>query len=196
MIELSQAIIVEGKYDKIKLSSFVKATIITTEGFGIFKNKAKRDFIRRLAEENGLIILTDSDRAGQLIRNHVKSFVKQGKIYNVYIPQILGKEKRKIMPSKEGTIGVEGMGKDVIIKAFEKAGVFQKKRKFAGITNIDLMEAGLLGTPNSKLNRQEFLKQFNLPNFLSSKQLLEFLNTSFTKKDFEEQVAILKQRRK
>lgn len=196
MIELSQAVIVEGKYDKIKLSSFVNATIITTEGFGIFKNKAKRNFIRRLAEKNGLIILTDSDRAGQLIRNHVKSFVKQGEIYNVYIPQILGKEKRKTTPSKEGTIGVEGMEKDVLIKAFEKAGVFQTKRKFAGITNIDLMEAGLVGQLDSRLKRQEFLKQFDLPNFLSSKQLLEFLNMSFTKKEFEEQIEIFKQRRK
>ncbi len=196
MIELSQAVIVEGKYDKIKLTSFIKATIITTEGFRIFKNKAKRNFIRRLAETNGLIILTDSDRAGQLIRNHVKSFVEHGKIYNVYIPQILGKEKRKTTPSKEGTIGVEGMEKDVLIKAFEKAGVFQKKRKFGGITNIDLMEAGLVGQQNSKVNRQEFLKQFDLPDFLSSRQLLEFLNTSFTKKEFEEQIEIFKQRRK
>ena len=129
MIELGQVVIVEGKYDKIKLSSFIDATIITTEGFGIFKNREKKKYIRRLAEKNGIIILTDSDRAGQIIRNHIKSFVNNGKIYNVYIPQIFGKEKRKVEPSKEGTIGVEGMEKDVIIKALEKAGVFQKKRK-------------------------------------------------------------------
>ena len=196
MIELSQIVIVEGKYDKIKLSSFIDATIITTEGFGIFKNKEKRNYIRRLAEKKGVIILTDSDRAGQLIRNHIKSFVNNSKIYNVYIPQIFGKEKRKVAPSKEGTIGVEGMEKDVIIKALEKAGVFQKKRQFGGITNIDLMEAGLVGWPNSKTNREKFLKHFNLPNFLSSKQLLEFLNTSFTKEEFEEQILILKLRSK
>lgn len=196
MIELSQIVIVEGKYDKIKLSSFIDAMIITTEGFGIFKNKEKRNYIRRLAENNGVIILTDSDRAGQLIRNHIKSFINSGKIYNVYIPQIFGKEKRKAVPSKEGTIGVEGMEKDVIVKALEKAGVFQKKRKFGGITNIDLMEAGLIGQPNSKLNRKQFLKHFNLPDFLSSKQLLEFLNTSFTREEFEEQVLILKLRSK
>ena len=196
MIELSQVVIVEGKYDKIKLSSFIDATIITTEGFSIFKNKAKKKYIRRLAEENGIIILTDSDRAGQIIRNHIKSFINNGKIYNVYIPQIFGKEKRKAVPSKEGTIGVEGMEKDVIIKALEKAGVFQEKRKFGGITNIDLMEAGLIGKPNSKLNRKKFLKHFNLPDFLSSKQLLEFLNTSFTKKEFEEQILIFKLRSK
>ena len=196
MIELSQVVIVEGKYDKIKLSSFIDATIITTEGFGIFKNREKKKYIRRLAEENGIIILTDSDRAGQIIRNHIKSFINNGKIYNVYIPQIFGKEKRKAVPSKEGTIGVEGMEKDVIIKALEKAGVFQEKRKFGGITNIDLMEAGLIGKPNSKLNRKKFLKHFNLPDFLSSKQLLEFLNTSFTKKEFEEQILILKLRSK
>ena len=196
MIELSQIVIVEGKYDKIKLSSFIDATIITTEGFGIFKNKEKRNYIRRLAEKKGVIILTDSDRAGQLIRNHIKSFVNNSKIYNVYIPQIFGKEKRKVAPSKEGTIGVEGMEKDVIIKALEKAGVFQGKRQFGGITNIDLMEAGLIGRPNSKINREKFLKHFNLPDFLSSKQLLEFLNTSFTKEEFEEQILILKLRSK
>lgn len=196
MIELSQIVIVEGKYDKIKLSSFIDAIIITTEGFGIFKNKEKRNYIRRLAEKKGVIILTDSDRAGQLIRNHIKSFINNGKIYNVYIPQIFGKEKRKVVPSKEGTIGVEGMEKDVIIKALEKAGVFQTKRQLGGITNIDLMEAGLIGRPNSKINRGKFLKHFNLPDFLSSKQLLEFLNTSFTKEEFEEQILILKLRSK
>ena len=129
MITLKQAVVVEGKYDKIKISSFIKAIIITTDGFGIFKNKSKREFIKKLAKTNGLIILTDSDRAGQIIRSHIKSFVQNGRIYNAYVPQILGKESRKTAPSKEGILGVEGLEKKIIVKALEKAGVFQSEIK-------------------------------------------------------------------
>ncbi len=196
MITLKQAVVVEGKYDKIKISSFIKAIIITTDGFGIFKNRSKREFIQKLAETNGLIILTDSDHAGQIIRNHIKSFVKNGRIYNAYVPQILGKEIRKPAPSKEGILGVEGLEKKIIIKALEKAGVFQSEIKSQKITNIDLMEAGLLGGKNSKLKRQKFLAQLKLPSFLSSKQLLNFLNISLEREEFNKQIKILNKRSK
>ena len=194
MITLKQAIVVEGKYDKIKISSFVKAIIITTDGFRIFKNRTKREFIRKLAETNGLVILTDSDCAGQIIRNHIKSFVRRGKIYNVYVPQILGKESRKPTPSKEGILGVEGLEKKIIMQALEKAGVFQNEIKSAKITSMDLMEAGLLGRESSKLKRQKFLAQLKLPSFLSSKQLLNFLNISFDREEFIKQIKIFNQR--
>ena len=194
MITLNQAVVVEGKYDKIKISSFIKATIITTDGFGIFKNRSKREYIKKLAKINGLIILTDSDRAGQKIRSHIKSFVGEGRIYNAYVPQILGKERRKIEPSKEGTLGVEGLKKEVIIQALKKAGVFQTKKNPPQITHIDLMEAGLSGAKNSNLKRKKFLAQLNLPNFLSTKQLLDFLNISFSKEEFQNQITILDKR--
>ena len=201
MITLNQAVVVEGKYDKIKISSFIKATIITTDGFGIFKNRSKREYIKKLAKINGLIILTDSDRAGQKIRSHIKSFVGEGRIYNAYVPQILGKEIRKsapskegIEPTKEGTLGVEGLKKEVIIQALKKAGVFQTKKNPPQITHIDLMEAGLLGAKNSNLKRKKFLAQLNLPNFLSTKQLLDFLNISFSKEEFQNQITILDKR--
>ena len=194
MITLNQAVVVEGKYDKIKISSFIKATIITTNGFGIFKNRSKREYIKKLAKINGLIILTDSDRAGQKIRSHIKSFVGEGRIYNAYVPQILGKERRKTEPSKEGTLGVEGLEKEVIIQALKKAGVFQTQKNPTQITHIDLMEAGLLGAKNSNLKRKKFLAQLNLPNFLSTKQLLDFLNISFSKEEFQNQITILDKR--
>ena len=194
MITLKQAVVVEGKYDKIRISSFIKAIIITTDGFRIFKNRSKREFIKKLAETNGLIILTDSDHAGQIIRSHIKSFVKNGRIYNAYVPQILGKESRKPAPSKEGILGVEGLEKKIIIKALERAGVFQSEIKSPKITNIDLMEAGLLGGKHSKLKRQKFLAQLKLPSFLSSKQLLDFLNISLEREEFNKQIKILNKR--
>ena len=195
MINLNEAVIVEGKYDKIKLSSFIDALIITTNGFRIFKNKQKRAWIKDLAKTRGIIILTDSDRAGQIIRNHIKSFVNDGKLYNVYIPQILGKEKRKLEPSKEGTLGVEGLKNNILIDAFKKAGIFSENKKSADITNIDLAEVGLIGADNSAKKRKILLKKLGLPDFLSSKQLLDVLNTSYTKDEFKEQMKTLNDRR-
>lgn len=195
MISLNEAVIVEGKYDKIKLSSFIDALIITTDGFRIFKNKQKRAWIKDLAKTRGIIILTDSDRAGQIIRSHIKSFVNDGKIYNVYIPQILGKEKRKFEPSKEGTLGVEGLKNNILIDAFKKAGIFSENKKSAGITNIDLVEVGLIGADNSAKNRKLLLKKLGLPDFLSSKQLLDVLNTSYTKDEFKQKMETLSERR-
>ncbi len=180
MIKLKQAVIVEGKYDKIKLSSIIDAVIIVTNGFGIFKDKEKLALIRFYAESTGIIILTDSDRAGFIIRNHIKGAIKNGKIYNVYIPDIIGKEKRKEKPSAEGKLGVEGMDKEIILKAFEKAGIISddiEKNSDNVITKADLYMLGLTGGNQSSILRRKLLEYMNLPSLLSTNSMLEVLNT-------------------
>lgn len=189
MIHIDKAIIVEGKYDKIKLSSIFDAPIIVTDGFGIYKNNEISDLIRFYAENGGIIILTDSDSAGFRIRNHIKGFVSSDKITNVYIPEIFGKEKRKDKPSKEGTIGVEGVDKDIIIEAFNKAGVLTNsesafEQKGDCITNLDLFDLGFIGMKNSKRKRQELLKSMDLPSHISTSALLELLNKVMTRNEF------------
>lgn len=180
MISLSQAVIVEGKYDKITLSQIIDAVIIVTNGFGIFKDKEKLELIRFYAENTGIIIMTDSDRAGFVIRNHIKGVVKNGRIQNVYIPDIMGKEKRKIKPSAEGKLGVEGMNREIILKALEKAGVTASEKeidKSKLITKTDLFMLGLSGKPDSSNLRRRLLKYLNMPSLLSANSMLEVLNT-------------------
>lgn len=189
MIHIDKAIIVEGKYDKIKLSSIFDAPIIVTDGFGIYKNNEISALIRFYAENGGIIILTDSDSAGFRIRNHIKGLVSNDKITNVYIPEIFGKEKRKDKPSKEGTIGVEGIDKDIIIEAFNKAGVLPNsesafEQKDDCITNLDLFDLGFIGMKNSKIKRQELLKSMDLPSHISTSSLLELLNKVMTRNEF------------
>ncbi len=190
MIHIDKAIVVEGKYDKIKLSSIFDAPIIVTDGFSVYKNKEISSLIRFYADNGGIIILTDSDSAGFRIRNHIKGLVSNDKITNVYIPEIVGKEKRKDKPSKEGTLGVEGIDKDIIIKAFEKAGVLFDNTVSDGrksdecISNLDLYNLGLIGMSDSKRKRQELLKDMNLPSHISTNALLELLNRVMTKKEF------------
>ena len=154
MIQLSQVVIVEGKYDKIKLSSFLDAEIITTDGFRIFKDEQKVLMLRRIANERGVIILTDSDSAGFLIRGHLTGVLPKEKIINVFIPQIKGKEKRKNEQSAQGLLGVEGLSEEVIINAFKSAGVsFDCEKPKTDlkdkITHQDLYNVGLLGVENS-----------------------------------------------
>ena len=191
LISLEQAIIVEGKYDKIKLSSIIDSVIIPTNGFSIFKDKEKREVIRFYAEHKGIIIFTDSDTAGFKIRNYIKSFVKNGNITNVYIPDIFGKEKRKIKPSKEGKLGVEGVSKDIIIEALNKAGVLltEKSENIDKITNIDLYEDGFSGTPNSSIKRKLLLRKYDLPELLTTKSMLEILNCMISKQEYKKAVA-------
>lgn len=184
-IKLSQAVIVEGKYDKIKLSGFLDAFIIETNGFGIFKDKQKLSFIKRIANERGIIILTDSDHAGFMIRNYISSGVPKDKIINVYIPDIYGKEKRKTQASKEGKLGVEGMTKEVILEALENAKVTSTAvTNDNPVTNYDLFELRLSGTPNAKQNKKKLLAKLNLPEFLSSNSLLSYINNLMTKEEF------------
>lgn len=186
MIRLKQAVIVEGKYDKIRLSSLLDALIIPTGGFSIFQNPEKRNWIRNLAKKQGIVVLTDSDRAGRRIRNYIQSFVgKEGTVYHVYIPEIPGKERRKEVPSKEGTVGVEGMSTEVLLHALAEAGVTEERVGNAGLTKADLMEAGLVGGRYSASKRRLLLKRLSLPQNLSANALLEVLNVSYTQEEFQ-----------
>ena len=184
-IKLTEAVIVEGKYDKIKLSNILDAFIIETNGFAIFKDKSKLSFIKKLAKERGIIILTDSDHAGFMIRNYISSGVPKEQIKNVYIPDIFGKEKRKDTPSKEGKLGVEGMTKEVILASLEKAGVSSTSSVCDNqITTVDFYDLGLTGGANSKAKRKAVCKALELPEFLSTSSLISCINNFMTKKDF------------
>ncbi len=189
MLHIRQAIIVEGKYDKIKLSSIVKAVIIPTHGFRIFKDAEMLALIRHYAETTGIIILTDSDRAGFRIRNFVKGAVPNGNIRNIYIPDVFGKEKRKEKPSAEGKLGVEGIDPDVLREAFRKAGILSDEVHTSDpITKIDLYLAGLSGTPDSSERRRMLQQKLGLPSMLSAAALLEILNSMMTRDAFLEMI--------
>lgn len=184
-IKLTEAVIVEGKYDKIKLSNILDAFIIETNGFAIFKDKSKLSFIKKLAKDRGIIILTDSDHAGFMIRNYISSGVPKEQIKNVYIPDIFGKEKRKDTPSKEGKLGVEGMTKEVILASFEKAGVSSTSSVCDNpITTVDFYDLGLTGGANSKAKRKAVCKALDLPEFLSTSSLISCINNFMTKEEF------------
>ncbi len=179
MIRLQQAVIVEGKYDKIKLSNLLDALILTTDGFGIFKDKEKLAFLRRLAETQGLIVLTDSDSAGFLIRNFLRSSIPSTQVTHVYIPDLYGKEKRKKTPGAEGKLGVEGVSEQVLLDAFRQAGVTASsadRPKNEPLTTADLFERGLSGTSNSAQKRRLLLQKLALPEHLSTSALLRVLN--------------------
>ncbi len=191
MIKLDRPVIVEGKYDIIKLSNLIDGLIIKTDGFGIFKDKEKQRLLRRLAGEKGVIVLTDSDSAGFLIRNFLNSILPDDKITHVYIPDIYGKEKRKAEKSKEGKLGVEGVEEIILLEAFSKAGVFcenteENERRL--ITNIDLYEWGLSGRENSKEKRKALLRRLELPERMSSSSMIKILNTFVTYEEFENTV--------
>lgn len=186
-IKISQAIIVEGKYDKIKLSSFIDGVIIVTNGFGIYKDKDIVQLIRYYAQRQGIIVLTDSDTAGFKIRGHIKSIVPKGKIINLYAPEILGKEKRKTQPSKEGKLGVEGINVNVLKALFEKVGVKGEIRENPSpVTNLDFFQLGITGQKNSSRLREKLLDKLELPKLVSSKALLEIVNSRFSKDEFYE----------
>lgn len=190
MIKLDRPVIVEGKYDAIKLSGILDALIIKTDGFGIFKDKEKQRLLTRLAKEKGIIVLTDSDGAGFVIRSFISSIVPADKITHVYIPDIFGKEKRKTQFSAEKKLGVEGVEEKVILDSFKKAGVTAslsgEKRRL--ITKLDLFECGLSGRENSAQKRRELLKKLALPEHLSASSLVKILNTFVTYEEFEKTV--------
>lgn len=186
MLYTDKAIIVEGKYDKIRLSSFIDGVIITTNGFDIYKNAEKQRLIKFYADRSGIIILTDSDSAGFQIRSFIKSFVDSDKITNVYTPDILGKEKRKDRPSKEGKLGVEGISNEILKSALKRCGAFNNKKTNDMITVYDLYDLGLVGGENSSSKRQALLKALDLPVHVSTKALLEILNRTFEKAELFE----------
>ncbi len=191
MIKLKEAVIVEGKYDKIKLSSLVDGLIITTDGFGIFKDRDKRELIKTLAKKRGIIILTDSDSAGFLIRSHIKGFVSEGKIKNVFIPDVFGKEKRKSAPSKEGKLGVEGMDRELLENALKKAGIVEEKTSpnAKKVLKSDLFEDGISGGADSKAKRTRLLKELGLPERMSANALLETVNALYSFEEYKAAVS-------
>ena len=191
MIKLKEAVIVEGKYGKIKLSSLVDGLIITTDGFGIFKDREKRELIKTLAKKRGIIILTDSDSAGFLIRSHIKGFVSEGKIKNVFIPDVFGKEKRKSAPSKEGKLGVEGMDRELLENALKKAGIVEEKTSpnAKKVLKSDLFEDGISGGADSKAKRTRLLKELGLPERMSANALLETVNALYSFEEYKAAVS-------
>lgn len=193
MLKIKQAIVVEGKYDRIRLASVVDATIIETGGFQIFKDPDKLEMLRTLAKVTGLVILTDSDRAGFLIRHYIQGSVDPSRITNVYIPQIAGKERRKPTPSAEGTLGVEGIPADVLLAAFQKAGIEsdrteQPKRL---ITRTDLFDDKLIGGEGSAGRRRTLMDRLGLPGRLSTGSLITILNTMMGYEEYKKMIASL-----
>ena len=188
MIKLRQAIVVEGRYDKNALAQLVDAPIFETRGFGVMKDAALLAFLRRVAAERGLVILTDSDGAGFVIRNYLKGALPRTHVRHAYIPDVFGKEKRKAAPGKEGKLGVEGMPPEVLVEALRNAGATfaDGDAPAAGtpITKLDLYELGLNGTPDSKANRLALLKRLNLPERMSANALLDALNVLFDREQF------------
>lgn len=186
MIKIKQAIIVEGKYDKIRLSNIIDAVIIPTNGFAIYKDKETAELIKNLARKTGIIILTDSDSAGLQIRNALRNIVREGEVVNVYIPDVHGKERRKRTPSKQGLLGVEGIDDETLLAAFEKAGVFAQKdlKPKEPVTKADFVELGLSGGNNSAVLRAALQKKLGLPERLSANLLLEIINVMYSREDF------------
>jgi len=178
MIRIKETIVVEGEHDKKKLLSFLDADVLVTGGFQIFKDVNMQELIKKIADKNGVLILTDSDRAGFIIRNFIKSKAGEN-IKHAYIPEIKGKEKRKATPGKEGLLGVEGIEKNIILDSLKKAGAtidgkaIKKKKKY---NKLDLYNAGLYGKEESKIKRQIFLKEHGLPQKISANSLVDILN--------------------
>lgn len=178
MITLRQAVIVEGRYDKIKLSGIVDALIIVTDGFQIFKNKERLELIRMMAKTRGIILLTDSDSAGFIIRNYLADAVREGEVVHAYIPEIEGRERRKDKPSAEGLLGVEGVGEREILAALEAAGVTGSERiDRTPVTKLMLYEDGFFGRDNSKAMREKLCAELGLPRHISSNMLPEVITS-------------------
>ncbi len=180
MIKIREAIVVEGRYDKNTMSQIVDAPILETSGFGIMKDKAQLSLLRKVADTRGLIIFTDSDGAGFVIRNFLKGAIPADKLKHAYIPDIYGKERRKSAPGKEGKLGVEGMRPEIIMDALRSAGATiegQTATHTTGnITKQDFVELGLSGGKDSSQKRKTLLKKFQLPEHMSSNAMLQALN--------------------
>lgn len=191
MIKIKEAVIVEGRYDKIKLSSLIDAPIIETNGFRVFSDKEKQNLIKKIADARGILVMTDSDSAGFVIRNFLKGVVDKSKVKHCYIPQIEGKEKRKAQSGKEGLLGVEGVSDDVIIDAIRKSGatiIGENSTAKKEITKSDLLSLGLTGTENAQKNRNMLLKRLRLPTYLTTNAMLTALNCLYS---FEELKSLL-----
>lgn len=178
MIPVRQAIVVEGRYDKNKLSQIFDTLIVPVHGFSVFKDKELISMLRRLAQERGIIVLTDPDGAGLLIRNYLRTVIPQGEVYHAYVPQKPGKERRKTAASKEGYLGVEGIGEEELIAAIRHCGASGEtpEAAFEPISAADLYSLGLCGRPNSAKKKKALLKKLGLPQNLSTGALLRYLS--------------------
>lgn len=187
MLKTDKIIVVEGKYDKIKLSSLIDAVIIETDGFGIFKDKEKQRFLRKLAEKKDIVVFTDSDSAGFVIRNFLCGILPKSRIINAYIPDVYGKEKRKDSFSKEGKLGVEGVSPQLIKDALEKAGVFvyEEKEPKRTVTKQDFFTDGLTGGTDSKEKRIKLLKHLDLPEKMTTNSMIEIINNFMSFDDYK-----------
>lgn len=186
MIKIHEAIVVEGRYDKNTLSQIVDAPIFETNGFGIMNDKSQLAFLRNVAQKRGLIILTDSDGAGFVIRNYLKSAIPSSQLKHAYIPDVPGKERRKSAPGKEGKLGVEGMTPQIILESLRKAGATiegQHSVNVSGITKQDLAELGLSGGKDSSQKRLTLLRYLDLPAHMSCNAMLQALNLLYTKEE-------------
>lgn len=189
MIKIKEAIVVEGRYDKNTLSQIVDAPILETSGFGIFKDKQQLSLLRKVAKERGIIVFTDPDGAGFVIRNHIKSTIDPQYVKHAYAPDIFGKERRKSAPGREGKLGVEGMKRRVILEALRKAGATiegETASRQNQITKQDMMALGLSGCENSSELRQKLLKKLELPEHMSANALLQAMNMLYTLEEFTE----------
>ena len=190
MKKIKEVIVVEGRYDKNTLSQVVDATVVTLGGFAVFNDREKLAFLRRLALERGLIVLTDSDGAGFVIRNYLKGALPRDRVKQAYIPDIHGKERRKRAPGKEGKLGVEGMRPQVLLESLRRAGATflneedQSTAPKEPITKADLFALGLTGGTGSAARRQALLRQLDLPEHLTPNALLEALNLLYTREAF------------
>ena len=190
MRKVREVIVVEGRYDKNALKQVVDATVMETKGFGVFNDRERLALLRRLAEERGLILLTDSDGAGFVIRNFLKGAIPKNRLKQAYIPDIYGKERRKAAPGKEGKLGVEGMRPEVLLQALEQAGATFEDgvavRTGREITKADLYALGLTGAPDSGAKRAALLKKLGLPERMTANAMLEALNLLYTREELLE----------
>lgn len=199
MYRVKEAIIVEGVYDKIKLSRFIDAPILTTGGFSVYRSKAAVATIQKLAETTGVVILTDSDSAGFRIRSFVKQSIKGGRVLHAYIPDIHGKEKRKRTPGKEGLLGVEGMKEEVILDALIKSGATvdgtsTESKRARAITKADMMKVGLSGGTGSSELRTKLCSELGIPMKISANMLLDMLNRLLDYDEFVQMATELKEK--
>ncbi|MBQ3276733.1 MAG: DUF4093 domain-containing protein [Oscillospiraceae bacterium] len=184
MLEIREAIVVEGRYDKIALEPLVDAPIFTTEGFGIFRDRDKMELLRRVAERRGLIVLTDSDGAGLVIRNRLRGCIPAEHLKHAYIPDVPGKERRKKTPSRAGTLGVEGMDPEVLRAALRRAGATERGEAAPPVTKGDLFALGLSGGADSAGRRRRLQKALGLPERLSANALLDAVNCLYAREEF------------
>ena len=197
MLRIREAIVVEGRYDKNTLSQLVDTMILETAGFGIFNDREQLALLRRVAARRGLIVFTDPDGAGFVIRNRLKGAIPAGQLKHAYVPDILGKERRKARPGKEGKLGVEGMSPDILIEALRRAGATvleqdEPAQQTLHLTKADLMALGLSGGADSAVRRGALLRELALPEHMSANALLQALNTCCTREELERALGKIK----